>query len=271
MFEKEYDSYDNIPAEVRHLYKQDGEKWVIMGAGEIKTPQDVLNVQEALRKEREDHKEVKGTLARYRDMANDPEELQQKIDRIAELESAAAGKMDETKLNEMVEARLRTRTAPLERQISTLKDEKEQLEGSVNEYKGKERKRVIHDHIRKAANEAKVRDSAIEDALLIGENVFDVEEGSNRVVTRDGVGITPGMEPSVWLTEMQRSRPHWWPDSNGAGARGGDGGNGGISNPFTSENWNLTEQGRLMNQDRGKAEQMAKAAGTSIGGPKPEK
>jgi len=267
MFEEEYDDYDSIPQAVRHLFKESGGKYVLIPAGEIKTAQDVANVQEGLRKEREDHKTTKGKLARFNGL--EPEEVHEKLDRIEELEAAAAGKLDETKINEMVEARLRSKTAPLERQINQLTTEKGELEGEVGEYKTKERRRIIHDHIRKAATGAKIRDTALEDALLVGENVFEVDE-SNRVITKDGVGVTPGVEPSVWLTEIKQSRPHWWPESQGAGARGGDGGTGAANNPFTKENWNMTEQGRLMKEDRSKAEQLARAAGTTIGGQKPQ-
>jgi hypothetical protein len=268
MFEEEYDNYDSIPSAVRHLYRQVGEKWCIISAGEIKTSEDVTRVQEGLRKEREDHKATKRKLAQFNDM--DPDEVLEKLDRIEELEAAAAGKIDESKINEMVETRIKSKTAPLERHIQKLTQEKGELESQVGEFQGKERRRTIHDHIRKAATAAKIRDTAVDDALLVGENVFEVDE-SGRVVTKDGVGVTPGVEAAVWLTEVRQTRPHWWPESHGVGARGGDGGNGSGANPFTKENWNLTEQGRLIKQDRARAEQMAKSAGTNIGGPRPEK
>lgn len=268
MFEEEYDDYDSIPAAVKHLYRESGGKYVLIKAGEMKTVEDVTRVQEGLRKEREDHKATKRKLAQFNDM--DPDEVLEKLDRIEELEAAAAGKIDESKINEMVETRIKSKTAPLERQIQKLTQEKGELEGQVGEFQGKERRRTIHDHIRKAATAAKIRDTALDDALLVGENIFEVDE-SGRVVTRDGVGVTPGIEASVWLTEVKQTRPHWWPESQGVGARGGDGGNGTGANPFTKDGWNLTEQGKLIKQDRSKAEQMAKSAGTSIGGPRPEK
>lgn len=268
MFEEEYDNFDSIPSQVSHLYREKDGKWVLIGAGELKTTEDVSRVQEGLRKEREDHKETKRKLARFNGL--DPDEVFEKLDRFEELEAAAEGKIDETKINEMVETRLRSKTAPLERKIQQLESTNKELETQVSDFQGRERRRTIHDHIRKAASAAKIRDTALEDALLVGENVFEIDE-SGRVVTKDGVGVTPGVEPSVWLTEVKQSRPHWWPESQGIGARGGDGGNGAVNNPFSKDNWNLTEQGKLVQQDRAKAEQMARAAGTSIGGPRPTK
>ena len=268
MFEEEYPDLESIPSAVRHLYKEVDGKWVLIGAGEIKTVEDVSRVQEGLRKEREDHKETKRKLNQFNGL--DPDEVHNKLDRIDELEAAAGDKIDENKINEMVESRIKTKTAPLERQISTLTTERDEARNEVAQFKTKDTRRTIHDHIRKAATAAKIRDTAMDDAMLVGENIFMVDE-EGRVVTKDGVGVTPGVEASVWLTEVKNTRPHWWPESQGAGARGGDGRMGGATNPFTAENWNLTEQGNLIKQDRNKAEQMAKAAGTTIGGPKPAK
>lgn len=266
MFEEQYDSYDSIPAAVRHLYREKDGKWVLIGAGEIKSVEDVNRLQESLRKEREDHKDTKKKLSRFGDM--DADDVLEKLDRIEELEAAAGGKIDEEKINQMVETRLKSKTAPLERKIGQLESDLKEKDTSLADYQQKDRRRTIHDHIRKAASGAKIRDTAVEDALLIGEHVFDIDESGN-VVTKDNVGVTPGINAEVWFTEVKQTRPHWWPESKGAGARGGDGGAGGT-NPFSADNWNLTEQGRLIKEDRSKAEQMAKSAGTSIGGPRPQ-
>ena len=100
------------------------------------------------------------------------------------------------------------------------------------------------------------------------ERMFEITE-EGQVITKDGVGVTPGVAPDVWLSEMQPKRGHWWPASTGGGAKGSKGANF-ASNPWTKENWNMTEQGKILStQGREKAEQMAKAAGTSLGGRKP--
>ena len=267
MFEEEYSDYNSIPSIVKHLYKEAGGKWVLIAAGEIKSVQDVTNVQEGLRKEREDHKTTKRKLAAFGEL--DPETVQEKLDRIAELEAAAKGNLDEEKLNQIVEGRIKSKTAPLERQISKLEEERSSLTGEITAFQTRENRRSIHDDVRKAATTAKVRDTALEDVLLISEALFHRDESGN-VVTRDSVGVTPGISAEVWLTEAKNTRPHWWPESQGVGARGGEGGAGG-NNPFSGKHWNLTEQGKLIRENRARAEQMARAAGTEIGaGKKPD-
>ncbi len=260
-----YESDTDIPSEYLSLYSERNGKWVLTGVAGIKTDEDVQRLQDSLRKEREDHKATKQKFAAFNGL--DANEVQAKLDRIDELEAAAGGKIDEVKLNEMVETRLRSRTAPLERKVTQLEQQLQERDGVVKELTQKEKTRRIHDHIRKAATTAKLRETAVEDAIVLGERILDINENGD-VVTRDNVGVTPGVGVDVWLTEVQTSRPHWWGESVGAGARGGAG-LGNISNPFTHENWNLTAQGALLKTNRAKAEQLAKAAGTTIGGPKP--
>ena len=266
MYEDEYDNYEAIPAAVKHLYREADGKYVLIKAGEIKTGEDISRVQEGLRKEREDHKTTKRKLAQFNDL--DPDEVHEKLDRIDELEAAAGGTLDEDKINQIVESRIKSKTAPLERQVKTLVEENSTLKGTVGEYETKETRRTVHDHIRKAASTVNMHTTAMDDALLLGESIFTVDE-SGRVVTKDNVGVTPGVDASVWLTEVKAQRPHWWPESKGTGAKGGDGPGQG-NNPFSAEHWNMTEQGKLVSSDRAKAEAMAASAGTTIGGAKPK-
>jgi hypothetical protein len=44
-----------------------------------------------------------------------------------------------------------------------------------------------------------------------------------------------------------------------------------MVNPWTADNWNMTEQGKIYTSDPSRAEQLAKAAGTTVGGPRPAK
>ena len=265
MLKFKYASQDEIPEEYRGLYTEVGGEWVLTGVSGIKTQDDIDRLQEGLRKEREDHKKTKDTLRTYQSIGA-PEEVQAELDKIEEYKAAADGKMDDEKINQIVESRIKSRTAPLERQITKLTEERDGLQTTVGEFETKDKRRTIHDDLRKAATGAKVRDTAMDDIMMY-DSLFEVNE-LGKVVTKDGVGVTPGVDASVWITEAKQSKPHWWPESQGTGARGGDG-NTGATNPFTAENWNLTEQGKLVQQDRIKAEQMAKSAGTTIGGPKP--
>lgn len=199
-----------------------------------------------------------------------PEEVQAKLDRIPELEALADGKLDDAKINNIVEGRVKNKLAPLEREVGQLKTQVAEKDKLIGDYTQKEIRTKVNGSLLKAAKDAKVTESAMEDIELYGERVFELTE-DGAVVTKEGVGATPGLSPKEWLIDMQSKRPHWWGPTAGGGAGGSRGGAGGAgSNPWSAEHWNMTEQGRIVREKgRETAERMAKAAGTSIGALKP--
>ena len=262
------DSLDGVPEALHGFYVERDGKFHLQVTG-LPTQANVTRLEEAIRKERADHKTTKDNLNRITNNgARTVDDVVADLDRIPELE-AGQGQIDDDKINTIVESRVRTRVAPIERERDTLKAQVGEKDKVIEGHEARERTRTIHDKVREDATKAKVLPEAIEDALLLADRIFEVTE-ERRVVTRDNVGVTPGIEPSVWLTDVQKTRPHWWGPSSGGGAGGNRGGGGDANkNPVTHENWNLTEQGALVQADRPKAEQMAKAAGTTIGGQRP--
>ena len=261
------DSIDDLPEDVKKEYVEKNGKFELQVEG-MKTQADIDRLQGALTKERNDHKVVRERLGLLGDRKI--EDVLATLDRIPELEAAAAGKLDENKLNELVEGRLKARVAPLEREKGQLAQKVQELSGVVEQFRSKEKTRTIHDAVREAVGKAQgFQSSAVEDALLYGERMLEVNE-QGKVVTRDGVGVTPGIDATVWLTEMQSKKTHWWGPSQGGGAGGNRNGGGGGANPWSAEGWNMTEQGRILKENRSRAEQLAKSAGTTIGGPRPQ-
>lgn len=262
------ENLDDLPEAFHDLYTEKGDSFVLTGIEGMKTQSDVDAVRRSLEKERTDHKTTKERYRPFESFADDAEAILSKLDRFDELEAAAAGKLDDDKINEMVESRMKSKTAPLERQLQQVTKERDDLLNENGELKEADKRRVIRDKIRESAVKSKMLEPALEDALLLGERVFDLDETGN-VVTRDNVGVTPGVDPDVWLSEMQPKRAHWWPQSQGGGARGSGGGGSYADNPFSFENWNRTKQAQLYKADPKKAEQYAQAAGTTVNGGKP--
>jgi hypothetical protein len=200
------------------------------------------------------------------------DELQAKLDRIPELEAAAKGKLDQAQIDQLVDTRIKGKLAPLERERDQLKGAVAERDQKIGEYTQAEVRRKVNHAVTKAAREAKVTDSAVDDIELYGERLFEVQEDGS-VVTKDGVGVTPGLSPKQWLEDMQGKRPHWWGTTAGGGAAGnrGGGATGGV-NPWSAEHWNMTEQGAILRtKGREHADRLAKAAGTTVGGKRPVK
>ena len=274
-----YDTQEEIPEGLGDYYVERNGKFELQAEG-VKTQADIDRIQEGLRKEKADHKATKDKLTKFGEL--DPEKV---VESLAELDTVKTqldaaikdGKIDPEKNQAAIDAAVNRALGPDNREKTQLQRdldnarktsadltaEKTALEGSIK--RGK-----IEGALRDAASAAKVVPYAIDDALRAGTDVFEIAE-DGRILTKDGAGVTPGIEPKEWLKDMQEAKPHWWPASVGGGAAGGRGGVGGLKdNPWTKENWNLTAQGRYVNQfGEAKAAEAAKAAGSSLGATRP--
>lgn len=266
------ENLDDLSESIKGEYKESkdagGKTVYVLDIADVQSLPDVGRLNTALIKERNDHKATKNKLGAWSSLG-DPEEVQSKLDRLPELEAASKGKLDEKQINDLVEGRIKGRLAPLERERDQLKTTIAERDKSIGEYTAKEKRSTINGELNKAAKAAKVTDTAIEDIELYGERMFEIND-AGAVVTKDGVGVTPGLSPKEWLADMQKNRPHWWGPTQGGGAVGSRGGNGVGKNPFSRENWNMTEQGQILREKgQAEAERMAKLAGTTLGGGMP--
>ncbi|QYW02037.1 scaffolding protein [Stenotrophomonas phage Siara] len=260
------ENLDGIDASFHSLYTEQADgTFLLTGVEGMKTQADVDRIHTALTKERSQTRALRAELAPFQSHGT-TEEILGFLDRREELEAAAAGGGDKGKIDAIVEGRIKSRLAPLERERDTLKGRLGELEGEVNTYKTRENERVIGDAIRSAAGKTKgFNPVAMEDALLAGSRALTLDE-DGRVVTKDG------LDADSWMLDLQAKKPHWWLGSVGGGAGGANGGGGAEPNPYTHEHWNLTEQGKLLKADPAKADRLAKAAGheKAIGARRPD-
>lgn len=268
-----YNSQEDIPNGYEALYTEKDGKWVLTGIEGMKTQEDITRLSESLRKEREDHKKVKDILAKLGGPDLDADALVEKLDEYEELklrvESGEGGKIDDKKVEELVEQRVQRRLAPVERERDRLKTRNTELESENGTLKGTITRGTVESELRRHATEGKVVTSALDDILDIGANIFEVAE-DGAVVTKQGLRNVPaGVTPDVWLSDMKEKRPHWWPASQGGGAGGSGGGNGTGVNPWTKDNWSIEAQAQLVRTDPGKADRLAKAAGVYVGAMSP--
>jgi hypothetical protein len=279
-----YDKAEEIPEGLAEYYIEKDGKFLANVEG-IKTQADVDKLVEAAKKERELHKATKDKLAKFGDIDPDtlPATLSELEETKAQLEAITKdGKIDDTKLEPIVEARVKRVLGPVERQRDQLQRDLDlskksyaEKEAEVAALNGSIKRSRIENTLRDAAAAAKVVSYAIDDAVMNGLNIFDVAE-DGRILTKDnatfaGSSVTPGIEAKEWLKDAIEKKPHWWPASVGGGSGGGKGGAGGRSdNPWLKENWNMTMQGRYVNQHGvEKATEAARAAGVTLGATKP--
>lgn len=261
----EYGSEDDVPENHKDLYTERDGKWVLTGV-EGGSYDNIRRLESSLEKERKDHKDTKGKYGKLN--GKNIDELLERDSQFDELKIRAENnKFDDTKIEEMVSIRLKQKLAPIERERDEWKNKATTFESQVGELTGKEKTRTIRDTIRKAASTHKVLDTAIEDIEVLGERLFEIDD-SGRVVAKENVGITPGIDPAMWLGDQRDKKPHWFPGNVGGGGGGSKGNPGGGVNPWSHDGWNLTEQGKILRENKEKAIRMASMHGVDINNPR---
>ena len=274
----QYDSETDIPEAHRELFEERDGKWHLTGVEGLKTDKDVAAVKAVADKERKRAKELEDKLKRFEKLGEkDPEELLkleaeviELRERVEELDDAGDGKKKPAGADEAKELRkqLGKLTAELnqaKKDVETRTKERDEARTESQTLNGKIVRSTVESELTRAATGSKVRTEALADVLLHA-GIFEVEEveenGRTKQVvrTKDGVGVTPGLDVAAWLGEMKSSRPHWWPESTGAGGRG-SGGTVSGDNPFSKKAPNLQKAGELARKDPAKALAMAKAEG----------
>lgn len=267
-----FDKAEDVPEGVREHYTEVDGKFVLGVDGAEALPA-MKGLRDENAKRRISERKATEQLTIYTTAfgTRKPDEIMTILDRVPELEAAAAGKIDETKINSMVETRIGAKLGPVQRELTTLKTQLGERDAVILGYQTKEKTRAIHDSVRAAIGASKgFQPSAAEDALILAERMFEVND-EGKVVTKDGVGVTPGVDAVVWLTDLQTKRSHWWGQTSGGGAggNGGGGGAGGGENPWRADQWNMTKQGALVKENPTRAAQLAASAGSRIGALRP--
>lgn len=274
-----YEKKEDIPEGYGELYVERGGKFELTGIEGVKTQADVDRVSEALRKEKADHKTAKETLAKWGEL--NPDEVPAQLEELNEVKAQLAtltkdGKIDEGAVQERIEAAVTRAVGPLQRDKASLEKQLDvqkktvaEKDGVIESLNSGIKRSKIEGVLRDNAIAGKVLATAIDDAVMVGVGMF--EEVDGKYVTKDGVGVTPGLDPKEWLKDMQEKRPHWWPASQGGGSRGGTGPLGNrADNPWSPEGWNITKQGQYVTQHgEAKAAEAAKSVGSKIGATKP--
>lgn len=262
----EYEAIGDVPKGFEELYTERDGKAVLTGVEGLKTPKDVDTLQEALRKERTDHKGLKEKFKVWGDL--DPDEVLTKLDEYPTLKELADNQGDvEGKVNSLLEKKIAQVKAPLERELGLLKTQSAELQAERDLLATSISRKELTDQIKTAAINAGVAPTAVDDVVIIASNHFELQDG--KAVIKENAPLTQGLGTQDYFAEMQNHKPHWWPASKGGGANGSGGSPGGGDNPFSKDGWNMTRQGQLYKENPQRAERLAEAAGTKIGGTRP--
>ncbi len=257
---------DDVDEAFRGEYAERDGKFVLDVIG-VFSEIDRTKLQEALRKERDEHKTTRGKLGKFGE--NTPERFVELTDKTEELQlalDATGAENDEeraAKIEELAERKSLAKIRPLERQLKTVNDAMLGITSERDKLKAKERRATVLSSVLSPTllKEVGVVADAAEDVELWALVNFEIDEHSGKVVSKDSLG-TSGLSPRDVFTEMKAEgrRRHWFGPTQGAGADDGKGRESFQNNPFSQETFSLTRIGQLVKADAPKALRMAKAA-----------
>jgi len=252
-----YDKQEDIPPQYVDLFSERNGKYELTGVSGVKTQADVDRINNSLVKERNDHKLLRERYAPLNDY--DVNDVLTRVSEYDELKlRAESGNFDSTKIDELVEVRIKSRLAPVQRELEQAKTQLGEKEQIITTFQTEKREGTIRGHITKAAVAAKVTD--VEDVVALSERLFELDDAGH-VVTKDNVGVIPGLAPDVYLKDMMDKKPHWFGPTLGGGAGGSKGNVNGGNNPYSHEHWNMTEQNKIYKANPEKARQLASIHG----------
>lgn len=130
------------------------------------------------------------------------------------------------KVNELIDKKTSQLRSDHEAEVGELKANLTTAQEHGRRYELLYNGKMIDDSLREAAISAKVRPEAITDVLLHGRNIFTLADDGS-LEARDSSGKLRKTDddkvltPTNWIDSLKQKSPHYWPDSEGAGARSG--------------------------------------------------
>ena len=194
---------------------------------DVDLSEDIARISGALENERNDHRSTREKLKGFEGI--DPEIAKQLL---AEQRKNADKKLiDAGKVDELVAQRVDELRKSYDAQIAELKKGNEGLQGQLS-------KELIDNRILLEAKGAGVRDTAIDDVLLRGRQIFSLKEG--KVIALDGdkpIYNKEGRDLGIgdWVRgSLLEKAPHLYNNPSGSGSNpgSGQGGNGAQADGF---------------------------------------
>lgn len=231
--------FDALAEPLKALYKQSGDKYTLDAEGF----DDVTGLKSALDAERRGRGDLETQLRELRTKLGDldPEKARAALKMLQDLEDksdlADVPEAVRAKIDKIVEKRTERMRTDHETQVNAFKKqlgdgttEKEKITAQLSEL-------LIDNAIRTHATKLGIRDEAVEDAVLAGKQLYRIKDG--KPVPMNGDQVVYGKDASSpmpideWLGGKQKERPHWFKESTGTGAKPAGGGGQGAAHTIT--------------------------------------
>lgn len=247
------ENLEELPENLREHYREEGGKFYLEAEG-LRPAADVEKLTNALTAERKEKKEYKDKFSSWetRFTGKTPDEVAAQLERIPLLEADSQKSVDKSKLNEIIDTTVRQRVAPLDHEITKLKQTIVERETEIAQFKASERRRTLHDAVRAVAVKEGFQESTYANGegalMLIAERNFTITDMGDIVVADESKILTPGLGLREALVEIKNQQPYLAKQSLGGGAPGSNGGSGGTgANVFRSND--MTARGKFIREN----------------------
>lgn len=165
--------------------------------------------------------EAKKTLSKFEGI--DPVKMKSMMEHLDNSEEARL--IAEGKIDDVIQKRADKIQNQFNDQILELTNTSESLKGENQSLKSEIQQMIVGNELRRAAIKAGVLPEALDDVLLRGNGVFQIDE-HREVVARDRDGNLVKMEDGKLLNadrfveSLRKTNPYYWPASQSSSARG---------------------------------------------------
>ena len=209
--------------------------------------------------------EAKERLKTFEALGSDPDDIQKKLDRLAELE-IASNPDDAERQAEFLKLQIKRETQPIRTELESVVRERDEAQATLRKMLERERESMVRGIGTEWIAENVHPDAQAHAKLAIGHLL--TMDDDNNVVSRDFEGIAAGLPAAEALEKLKAKYPTWGLESVGSGSGRSSGRGPKVS--VASENvflekrfgggWNMTQQHRLLANDPEKAKAMKSAA-----------
>ncbi len=169
----------------------------------------------------DEKKKIQETLKNFENI--DPQKAKEALEFLET--NAEAQMIKEGKINELIDRKTSQMKSDHETALAEILSSLEETSTKATTFEKLYKTKMIEDGLREAALKAKVRPEAIDDIILRGSREFSLATDGT-VEARDSDGKLKKtlddkvLTPSNWIDGLKKTSPHYWPDSQGIGARG---------------------------------------------------
>lgn len=245
----QYEKSDDIPEmSVKELFAEKDGKMVFTGVEGLKTQSDIDKLNEALRKERNDHSLLKESMKKFDGV--DLEEVRALKNKVISLEELTKNSsQSEESISAIVEKRLAIERADDLKKL-------EEANNRIGELESFKFGRELGEQIKSNLSDRIASEHQSTVSYILKNNSERQADGTYLLKDCSEFGLTSGMTLEQAVSKLSETNPVFAPKNTAGHGKGATGTTGAIKDPFSKENFSMTEQHKLYKENPAEYERL---------------